>query len=46
MPKSKQIIRRPKCSPSADFWYTLKIGIPIGLALLVGLPFLFDWLGG
>lgn len=33
--------RRPKSDPCADFWHTLKIGVPIGIAMLFVLPVIF-----
>ena len=35
------ILRREKKDPCSDFWHTLQIGVPIGAALFVILPFVF-----
>lgn len=34
------MLRRPKADPCADFWHTLKVGVPVAVALFLILPFI------
>ncbi len=40
--KSHQTFRRPKETPCADFWHTIRIGLAIFVALIIGLPLVFN----
>ena len=40
MDNRKNILRREKKDPYADFWHTLQVGIPIAAVLFLVLPFL------
>lgn len=35
------MFRRPKRDPCADFWHTLRLGLPIALLLFLILPLMF-----
>ena len=37
-----KVFRRPKRTPKQDMWHTLAVGLPIGAAMLVVLPLIFD----
>lgn len=30
-----KVFRRPKCGPRADFWHTLRVGLPLALLVLI-----------
>lgn len=43
--EAETILRREKKDPCSDFWHTLRIGVPIGVALFLILPFFFGLFG-
>lgn len=38
------IFRRKLRTPKEDFWHTIRVGMPIGLVLLLVMPFIFNWI--
>lgn len=41
MQNRKDLLRREKEDPCADFWHTLRVGVPVAVVLFIVLPFLF-----
>lgn len=41
---ARPVLRRPKGRPCEDFWHTMRVGLPLALALFLALPVLFRWL--
>ncbi len=39
--KAPPLFRRPKTDPCADFWHTMRWGLPMALVLALILPVIF-----
>ena len=42
--EAAQVFRRPLRTPKEDFWHTIRVGMPVGLMLLLVLPVIFNWI--
>lgn len=38
-----RVFRRAKCGPRADFWHTLRVGLPLALLVLVVVTLFVDF---
>ncbi len=38
-----RVFRRAKCGPRADFWHTLRVGLPLALFVLIVMSLFVDF---